>query len=105
MFSLFDVKFFLILKYLGQTSSEQYNFEIIAFPRITAPLWCEKKKIPLAIIWWNTLTAIHYYILRLTISQSMSCVYEFTADFSHFLASCTPNVFGPISRVPFKLDS
>lgn len=44
MFSLFDVKFFLILKYLGQTSSEQYNFEIIAFPRITAPLWCEKKK-------------------------------------------------------------
>ena len=106
MFSLFDVKFFFILKYLGQTSSEQYNFEIIAFPQIIAPLWCEKKKkIPPAIIWWNTLTAIHYYILRLTISQSMSCVYEFTADFSHFLTSCTPNVFRPISRVPFKLDS
>ena len=45
MFSLFDVKFFFISKYLGQTSSEQYNFEIIAFPRIIAPLWCEKKKI------------------------------------------------------------
>lgn len=44
MFSLFDVKFFFISKYLGQTSSEQYNFEIIAFPRIIAPLWCEKKK-------------------------------------------------------------
>ena len=44
MFSLFDVKFFFISKYLGQTSSEQYNFEIITFPRIIAPLWCEKKK-------------------------------------------------------------
>ena len=38
--------FFFFLKYLGQTSSERYNFEIIAFPRIIAPLWCEKKIAP-----------------------------------------------------------
>ena len=59
MFNLFDVNIFFLLAILFCNDRLP---QIIVFPRIITPFWCENLILPLAIIWGNTVFGYWYYL-------------------------------------------